>query len=211
MLISGRDDTNDRDRTLMALIARRDESAFREIHCRYERRIGRFVSKLTEHPELVGEITNDTLWIVWRSAAQFKGASKVSTWIMGIAYHVGVQAVRRMRLRAQGCVDSPAEAEADDPWSESESREWIARGLAQLPVSQRTALERAYYLGQSCEEISKVENCSVNTIKTRLFYGRRRLKVLLPRLAGRQWAQLSGRCDWNDRRYSLLTVRNTDG
>jgi RNA polymerase sigma-70 factor (ECF subfamily) len=53
-----------------------------------------------------------------------------------------------------------------------------------LPIEQRLCLELAYVLGHSCEEIAAITSCPVNTVKTRLFHARRKLSVLLPRLAG---------------------------
>jgi hypothetical protein len=79
---------NDSDRTLIAAVARHDQAAFRELHLHYARRIARFVSKRFPSCVLVEEIISDTLWIVWQTAGRFKGGSKVSTWIMGIAYRL---------------------------------------------------------------------------------------------------------------------------
>jgi RNA polymerase sigma-70 factor (ECF subfamily) len=47
--------------------------------------------RLTRHPEIAEEIINDTLWIVWRKAPEFRHGSLVSTWIFGIAYRRGLK------------------------------------------------------------------------------------------------------------------------
>ena len=56
--------------------------------------------------------------------------------------------------------------------------------MQQLPLEQRLALEYAYGYGHSCEEIAKIMDCPANTVKTRLFHARAKLRALLPQLAG---------------------------
>jgi RNA polymerase sigma-70 factor (ECF subfamily) len=179
-------DTGDvRDRTLIAGIAAGDEVAFGEIHSRYYRRVASFTRGFTRRPELAEEIASDTLWIIWRSARRFKGASRVSTWIMGIAYHVSMKTLRTMSRRSEH--EQPIRDSIErthEPGSETEACDWVAAALKQLPEEQRTVLELSYQLGHSCKEIADRVNCPVNTVKTRMFYGRRRLRRLLPTLAG---------------------------
>jgi RNA polymerase sigma-70 factor (ECF subfamily) len=176
---------NDRDRTLIAAIAGGDEAAFREIHARYYPRVARFAQRITRCSELTAEITNDTLWAIWRCAPRFKGTSRVSTWILGITYHIGRKTLQTRSRR--GAREEPVRdliEEAHEPWSESEVCEWVGAALVQLPEPQRTVLELFYHFGHSCEEIADRVNCSPNTVKTRMFHGRRKLRRLLPSLAG---------------------------
>jgi RNA polymerase sigma-70 factor, ECF subfamily len=176
---------DDSDQRLIAGIAQRDQAAFRELHLRYHPRIARFVSASLPRCKAAEEIINDTLWIVWQSAGRFKGTSKVSTWIMGIAYHVGLKSLRKAehRLRGDKTLHDVSEA-IHNPWSQSDMREWVAAGLARLPDEQRAVLELAYQLGHSCAEIAQTVNCPVGTVKTRMYHARMKLKLLLPTLAG---------------------------
>jgi RNA polymerase sigma-70 factor (ECF subfamily) len=176
---------NNSDRMLIAAIARRDQAAFRELHLRYRRRIARFLSASLPRCKAAEEVINDTLWIVWQSAGRFRGTSKVSTWIMGIAYHVGVRNLRKseQRLTDLNSVHEVSEA-THNPWSQRDIREWVAAGLARLPDEQRTVLELAYHLGHSCAEIAETVKCPVGTVKTRMRHGRMKLRLLLPSLAG---------------------------
>jgi RNA polymerase sigma-70 factor (ECF subfamily) len=177
---SGQGGADALDRALLELVAQRDHAAFSELHARYRRRVARFVSRLTARRDMIDEITNDTLWAVWKSAGSFRGTSKVSTWILGIAYHVGHRSIRNM-MRNQ--LDMHFVEETHEPWASSEAREWLNAGLAQLPPAQRTVLELAYLLGHSCEEIAQSESCPVNTVKTRMFHGRRKMRLLLRQAA----------------------------
>jgi RNA polymerase sigma-70 factor, ECF subfamily len=176
---------DDSDRKLVAAIARRDQAAFGQLYSRYERRIERFISRRFRANRSADEIANETLWIVWRNAKQFKGTSKVCTWIMGIAYHIGLRGLRKAAKRL-----TDSQELYDDDWRshnpslQRDISDWITVGMARLPDEQRAVLELAYHLGHSCDEIAVTMGCPVGTVKTRLYHGRRRLKDLLPQLAG---------------------------
>ena len=173
------------DRLLLDRVVAGDREAFRELYIAYHRRLARFLTRLTRRYELAEEIINDTLWVVWRRAGTFRGESRVSTWIMGIAYR---RALKSLRSRGQRQFEAtPIENEllvAPDELGEAETAEWILLGMQQLPAEQRLALEFAYGYGHSCEEIALIMNCPVNTVKTRLFHARAKLRALLPGLAG---------------------------
>jgi RNA polymerase sigma-70 factor, ECF subfamily len=177
-----------RDRGLIERIARQDRAALKELYLIYHRRLARFLTRITPRYDLAEEIINDTFWVVWQRAGDFRGASYVSTWIMGIAYRRGLKALKRGRVaQASAQCDVAEEGGAShEPWSAAERREWLSTGLERLPSDQRVVLELAYHLGHSCEEIAAIMNCPVNTVKTRMFHARQKLKVLLPALAGMQ-------------------------
>ena len=174
---------DDFDSALIASIAHGNQTAFRELHARYYDRITHFVRAATDRSDFVDEVANDTLWVVWQCAARFRGESKVSTWIMGISRNLSFKAVRAMG-RSHDEVSDALEEQVYEPSSQSELTQWIDEALARLPSEQRTVLEMFYGLDQSCEEISQALNCPLNTVKTRMFHGRRKLRELLPRLAG---------------------------
>ena len=173
------------DRLLLHRIVGGDREAFRDLYIAYHRRLARFLTRLTRRYELAEEIINDTMWVVWRRAGKFRGDSRVSTWIIGIAYR---RALKSLKSRGQKQLDSApietADLVAPDELGEAEMSEWILQGMQQLPVEQRLALEFAYGHGHSCEEIAQIMDCPVNTVKTRLFHARAKLRVLLPGLAG---------------------------
>jgi RNA polymerase sigma-70 factor, ECF subfamily len=174
-----------RDRALIARIAQADRAALKELYLLYHRRLARFLTRITSRYDLAEEIINDTFWVVWQRAGEFRGASYVSTWLMGIAYRRGLKALKRARNMQAGAHDVAEEGGAShEPWSGAERREWLNVALERLPSEQRLVLELAYHLGHSCEEIAQIMNCPVNTVKTRMFHARKKLKVLLPALAG---------------------------
>jgi RNA polymerase sigma-70 factor (ECF subfamily) len=178
---TGSNTTNERELELLRLVVAHDRAAFKELYLIYHRRLARFLMRMTSHHELIEEIINDTLWTVWQKAGDFRGASRVSTWIVGIAYRRALKALRQSGQRSSG---AEGELASIDEQSIDEEREWIARALAELPLEQRSALELSYLMGHSCEEVADIMKCPVNTVKTRMFHAREKLRRSLPRLAG---------------------------
>jgi RNA polymerase sigma-70 factor, ECF subfamily len=177
----------DLDRDMLDKVAARDPEALRELYLIYQRRLARFLTRFLRRHDLIEEVINDTMWIVWQKASEFRGESRLSTWIMGIAYR---RALKTLRSRSR--VDAmPIENEilaAPDELHVAETGEWIALAVQQLPADQRLTLELAYGLGHSCEEIAQIMDCPVNTVKSRMFQARTKLRAILPRLDGTAYA-----------------------
>ncbi len=176
-----RSEGDEPERGLLARVGKGDRDAFRDLYLRYHRRLARFLARLTHRREDAEEIINDTMWIVWQRASDFRGASRVSTWIMGIAYRRALKMIRRAVTHERAML---LEAVDDEPSHEqvvesSADRRLLERALAQLPLEQRLVLELTYYLDHSCEEIAEIMECPVNTVKTRMFHARRKLRITL--------------------------------
>jgi RNA polymerase sigma-70 factor, ECF subfamily len=175
--------TDERESALLKRIAARDSAAMKELYLLYHRRLARFLMRLTTRYDLAEEIINDTFWVVWQHASDFRGASRVSTWILGIAYRRGLKTLRYAGPPPPD-TDVEAEAAAEEPAQQEELNEWLDVALQRLPLEQRMVIELAYHVGHSCEEIASIMHCPVNTVKTRMFHARRKLKNLLTTLAG---------------------------
>jgi len=174
------------ERELLERIAKsKDQGAFRTLYGNYYQRLSRLLSRMSVRREDIEEVINDTFWVVWTKAAEFRGASQLSTWIIGIAYRRALNALRRAKIRPVS--DEPFDEDSISVASTDEAEtdgQWLALGLTRLPVEQRMALELTYTLGHSCEEVAAILDCPVNTVKTRLFRARETLKLVLPELAG---------------------------
>jgi RNA polymerase sigma-70 factor, ECF subfamily len=174
------------DIRLLQGVARHDRGAFEALYHAYHRRLARFLLRLAPRYEFAEEVINDTFWVVWQKAAEFRGASRVSTWIMGIAYRRALRGLRDERrigrMRDDEYDDAVhGQAEVSDP---VDVRDWIAQGLQALPAEQRLALELAYFMGHSCEEIATIMECPVGTVKARMHHAREKMRILLPALGG---------------------------
>jgi RNA polymerase sigma-70 factor (ECF subfamily) len=177
--------SDERERALLAGVTRRDRADFEALYKLYHRPLERFLFRMSVTPELAGEIINDTFYVVWSNADRFRGESRVSTWIMGIAYRRALKALQRSRAIAQLEDDESFGADAEDRSNiNRELEDWILQGLNELPAEQRIAVELVYYFGHSLEEIGEIMGCRASTIKARMFHARARLRSVLSRLSG---------------------------
>ena len=181
---------DDLERSLLHRIAQGDRHALAELYRPYHRRLARFLSRLTRRPDVIDEVINDCFWIVWQKAAAFRGDSRVSTWIFGIAYRCALKALRQHGEDTDiDLTDTTVHELADpsaDPQAEHELRDWLGKAMARLPSDQRIVLELAYGEGRSLEEIAAIMQCPVGTVKARMFHARVKLRNLLPDLAGQR-------------------------
>ena len=176
--------TKERDRELLVAVAGGDRQALAELYLGYHRRLARFLSRFTARYENVEEIINDTFMVVWQSAKDFRNASQVSTWVIGIAYRTALKSLRRQKNHtAARSLDEYPEPTVD-PALETEVQDWLTRGLNRLPIEQRLTLELAYHMGHSLEEIAAITECPVGTVKARMFHAREKLRLSLPVLGG---------------------------
>ena len=173
----------DDDADLLVGIADRNVAAFDRLYRRYYRRLLRFVLRVSRRPNIADEVINDTMMVVWRTAADFAGRSRVSTWIYGIAYRRTLQAVNRVRDRAE--MVNLEDADLVDPvtpediaGSSMESRA-LHKMLDRLSVSHRTVIELTYFCGYRYQEIAEVMGCPVDTVKTRMFHARAKLRAFM--------------------------------
>jgi len=171
---------------LLRRVAAKDRKAFEALYHLYYRRIFGYLLKLTRRVDLVEEVLNDVMLAVWKGAASFDGRSRVSTWIFGIAYHKALKVlVRRPEEPAEEDGERPEPLDSEEPESLAVRRELagvLGRALGALPAEQRAVVELAYYYGLAYQEIAEIVGCPVNTVKTRMFHARRRLRNLLPGL-----------------------------
>jgi len=180
--------SDDRDVELLSAVSHGDRKALEELYVGYHRRLVRFLSRLAPRYDTVEEIINDTFMIVWQGAGGFRGASRVSTWIIGIAYRTALKSLRRTQTRIKVQAFTDVAEMSVDPENEAEMRDWVNQGLNHLPLEQRMVLELAYHLGHSIEEIAAITGCPTGTVKARMHHAREKLREYLPALAGRNQA-----------------------
>lgn len=181
-----RDERDQQDIDLLQRVATRDKVAFEVLYAHYYPHLSRYLARLIRRSELVEEVVNDTLFVVWQKAGQFQGRSKVSTWITGIAYLKGIKALDRLKTMPEQQAEALSEVEEIEETRNLISKlgldDWLSSGLDRISADQRSVIELTYFSGFSYQEIAEVMDCPVNTVKTRMFHARRRLAKLLPLL-----------------------------
>src|ERR1700680_3601399 len=91
--------TRDAELVLLHRIAEKDRAAFEALYTLYYRRLSSYLFKLARRAEMVEEVLNDVMVVIWKKAASFDGRSRPSTWIFGIAYHKAMKGLAQRRAR----------------------------------------------------------------------------------------------------------------
>lgn len=172
----------DEELALLRRVAQEDREAITELYRIYHARLFKFVFRLTSSYTAADELVNDIMLVVWQKACDFRGESRVSTWIFGIAYRQAMRRMSRKKIRLWPRQDPEKLVATGNP--DVETEDWIRRGLESLPAAQQLTMVLVFYLGLSYTETAKLTDCPVNTVKTRMFHARRKLRELLGETSG---------------------------
>ena len=171
------------DQDLVALAGKGDEEAFQALYHRYEKRIFQYLISMLGDPTLTEETMVEVMVAVWKGAEKFRGASKVSTWLFGIAHHKGIDAIRRVSSQRQSSValdDADETIDVSDGPEEHAQQKGLAKltnqAMKDLSPDHREILHLAFFEELSYQEISALLSIPLNTVKTRVFYAKQQLK-----------------------------------
>ncbi len=156
---------------LVAGIRAHDLRAFEEFYRSYYPRLTRFLTNLVHRPQIVEEVFNDTMMVVWEKLDSFTGASKLSTWIFAIAYRQDMpiedkNAETRISL----------EPDPDHQFGQRRAQEALLGAISDLSPDHRAVVDLTYFHELGYREIAEIMACPVDTVKTRMFHARRHLK-----------------------------------
>jgi RNA polymerase sigma-70 factor, ECF subfamily len=173
------------DDALIAAIAAGNQGAMRTLYNRHHVRVFRFATRFVGDATAAEDVVSEAFLEVWRQAHRFEGRSSVSTWIMSIARFKALS----MRRRRQDVEldEKLAETVADQSSTPEEAVLEMDRSaqlrecLTQLSRDHREILDLVYYHDKTIEEVAEIIGVPKNTVKTRMFYARRRLAQLLAR------------------------------
>jgi len=168
---------------LISAIAAGDQRAMHSLYVRHSVRVYRFVLRLTNNSSLAEDLVSEVFIDVWRDARGFKAKSQVSTWLLAIARN---KALSAMRARLDQQLDDETAMSIPDPADDAETimnergrSAIVQRCLSQLSPLHREVLDLVYYHEKSLEDIARIVGTPENTVKTRVFYARRRMGNLL--------------------------------
>jgi RNA polymerase sigma-70 factor (ECF subfamily) len=164
---------------LLARIASGDLQAFEGLYRSYQPRLTRFLTTLLKRPQLIEEVLDDTMMVVWQSAGNFRGSSKPSTWIFAIAYRKAHKAQARWPEPVEDPQFDTRVSEdpgPDDDLHHQRLHAALMKAMEGLSPDHRAVVDLTYFHGLGYREIAEIVDCPVDTVKTRMFHARRRLK-----------------------------------
>jgi len=193
------------DQQLVERAQRGDKRAFELLVLKYQRKLGRLLSRFVRDPAEVEDVTQEAFIKAYRALPGFRGESAFYTWL----YRIGINTAKNYLValgrraptstgfdneEAEGFEDADQLRDANTPESELEGKEIAAtvnRAMDALPKDLRTAITLREIEGLSYEEIASVMNCPVGTVRSRIFRARdaiaEELRPLLGTEKDRRW------------------------
>lgn len=180
----------DPDAALLADVARGDRRAFEAFYRRHERRCFGFARQILRDPSAAEEVVVESMLEAWRHADRYDSRSRVTTWLLGIVRHKALDQLRRS-ARAPERASVDALDALPDPHSGpgeqlmlDEALQHLEAALDRLSAELREALRLAFVEELPYESIATVLEIPVNTVKTRVFHARQRLRTALADVGG---------------------------
>lgn len=171
------------DEALLDLIARGDKHALQVLLSRHNIRIYRFVLRFLNDEGAAEDVVSEVFIDVWRQAERFEQRSQVSTWLLAIARNKALSVLRRRSTEALDAeVAEFIEDPADNPevTMQKKQQSSVLQGcLMQLSPAHREIVDLVYYHEKSIEEVAEIVGVPANTVKTRMFYARKRIGELM--------------------------------
>jgi RNA polymerase sigma-70 factor (ECF subfamily) len=171
------------DEALIARIADGDRLAMKVLFARHQVRTYRFLLRIVRNEATAEDLISEVFLEVWRQAGKFEGRSTVSTWMLSIARFKALSALRR---RGEVELDDEAAAaiedQADDPevtLAKKDKGAVLRQCLTKLSAEHREIIDLVYYHEKSVEEVAGIVGIPEATVKTRMFYARKKLSELL--------------------------------
>jgi RNA polymerase sigma-70 factor (ECF subfamily) len=167
---------------LLRRVEDQDLRAFEDLYRLYHPRLTRFLSGMVRQKHLVEDALNDTMMVVWNRPGAYDGTCKVSTWVFAIAYRTALKTLRRWKDVAPDLAlqpEPPGEPNPEQRLGEVQVQAVLKEAVAQLTPDHKTVVELAYFHEFGYREIAEIMECPVDTVKTRMFHARRKLRKLL--------------------------------
>jgi len=166
----------------MNRIASGDQLAMRALFARHHVAVYRFAIRIGGDETAADDIVSQVFFDVWRLAATFEGRSTVSTWLLSITRHKALSALRQRRRHSDVGLDNEAVCNIIDPVDDPEValqknhlNSDLRQCLTHLSPIHREVIDLVYYHEKSVKEVATIVNATEATVKTRMFYARKKL------------------------------------
>ena len=155
---------------------------FEAMYKNYRPKLTSIIRGIVPNEQAVDEVFDDVMMVVWKKIKDFEGRSKLSTWVYGIAYRRALK--ERGKHKDEVTTDEMPEPEAntieaEKPFEAIRVKTRIQAALSNLPADQGSVVRLAYFEGLNYRDIGMVLDCPEDTVKTRMFHARRKLKKAL--------------------------------
>jgi RNA polymerase sigma-70 factor, ECF subfamily len=171
------------DDALVRSIADGDKQAMQTLFARHNVRVYRFLLRFVNDEAVAEDLVSDVFLDVWRQAGRYEGRSQVSTWLMAMARNKALSILRRRQAEE---LDEEVAEFIQDPSDSPEAvlqtqqrTEILRKCLTQLSPAHREIIDLVYYHEKSIEEIAEIIGVPQNTVKTRMFYARKRIGEIM--------------------------------
>ena len=193
------------DQQLVERAQRGDKQAFELLVSKYQRKLGRLLSRFIRDSNEVEDVTQEAFIKAYRALPSFRGDSAFYTWLYRIGINTAKNYLVAMGRRAPTTTDIDSEEaegfedgdqlrDLNTPENEMMSRqvaETVNQTLEELPEELRTAITLREIEGLSYEDIANIMNCPIGTVRSRIFRAREavaeRLRPLLGTRKDRRW------------------------
>jgi len=153
------------------------------LFARHQVRVYRFVLRFVGNQAVAEDLISEVFLDVWRQADRFEGRSAVSTWLLGIARFKALSSMRRkpdeeLDEETAGAIEDSS----DDPEVAVQKKDKgaaLRKCLQTLSPEHQEVINLVYYHEKSVEEVAEIVGIPEATVKTRMFYARKRLSELL--------------------------------
>ncbi len=157
-----------------------DRAVLRELHDRHAAAVWRFVVHLTGSRAGADDVVQETLLRAWRSpAVMAQDPATARSWMFTVARHLVIDEARSARRRHETGVETPPDRSVGDRTEEIFDAMLVGEALAGLSEDHRTVIAGAYYGGLSTAELADELGIPAGTVKSRLHYGLRALRLAL--------------------------------
>ena len=171
------------DEILIGRIAAGDQPAMATLFRRHNTRVFRFVARLIGDTGIAEDVVSEVFTDVWRQAGDFEGRSQALTWMLSIARYKALSVRRRrqdVELDEYAANSIPDQTDTpEEAMLRSDRGAQLRACLKQLSREHREIVDLVYYHDRTIEEVAEIINAPKNTVKTRMFYARKRLAQLL--------------------------------
>jgi len=171
------------DEVLISRIAGGDRLAMQVLFARHHVRVYRFVLRLMRNEATAEDLISEVFLDVWRQAGKFEGRSAASTWLLAIARFKALSVLRR---KPEAELDDETAAAIEDPSDDPETAlekkdkgAVLRKCLTGLSAEHREIIDLVYYHEKSVEEVAEIVGIPEATVKTRMFYARKKLAEIL--------------------------------